>query len=287
LIGIYQTVCGLLNAFDIPAPDPRQEARATVTPIAEFPVGTFLENLVARHDDSLLVSSLRPPALWYIPPAGNVVSAPQQLHAFEQMVMGIVELESDVFLIATTNGYTTHESTLNRLYLRGWTPGAAVRIEPIAQFPKSARALNGCALIGESVLVVADSAAGRLWRVDLSAEGSASISIWLEHPTMTFHPGEMKPEQPGVNGVRFAPRSGYLYFTSTAQRLFMRVAVDPRTKRPASDPELVAAGTMVDDFCIDEDEGVTYVTTHRQNEANRNGASFRSSVVPKKGSAQA
>lgn len=267
--GMYGIVCGLLTAFEIPAPEPRPATSATVTRLAEFPVGTFLENLVARHDDSLLVSSLRPPALWYVPPGGDAVSAPQQLHAFGEMVMGLVELETDVFLIATTNAYTTHESALNRLDLRGWKPGDAVRVEPIAQFPRGARALNGCALIAERVLVVADSAAGRLWRVDLQSDGRVNISIWLEHPDMTFHPGEMSPEQPGINGVRFAPRSGYLYYTSTAQRLFVRVAVDPHTQRPASEPEVVAAGTMADDFCIDEDAGVAYVTTHRQNTIDR------------------
>jgi AhpD family alkylhydroperoxidase len=231
LSGIYGTVCGMLNTFDIPAPELRPATPATVTPIAEFPVGTFLENLIARHDDSLLVSSLRPPALWYVPPGGDTVSPPQRLHAFGQMVMGLVELEPDIFLIATTNGYTTHESALNRLDLRGWKPGDPVTIEPIVQFPKGARALNGCALISERVLVVADSAAGRLWRVDLHSDGKTSISIWLEHPDMTLHPGEMKPEQPGINGVRFAARSGYLYYTSS----------------------------------------VAYVTTHRQNTIDRVG----------------
>jgi hypothetical protein len=35
-----------------------------------------------------------------------------------------------------------------------------------------------------------------------------------------------------------------LYYTSTAQKLFMRVAVDPVTHEPAGEPELVAAGPM-------------------------------------------
>ena len=268
LIGIYQQVCALLNAFEVPAPEPRAATCATVTPIAAFPVDTFLENLVARRDDSLLVSSLRPQALWYVPPGGDAVSAPQLLHAFPQNVMGLVELEPDVFIVVTSNVYTTHESALSRLDLRGWTPGTAVRVEPVVQFPKAARMLNGCTLIAQHVLIVADST-GRLWRVDVHPDGRASISIWLEHPSMEMRPGEMKPEQPGVNGVRFAPRSGYLYYTSTAQRLFVRIAVDPGTQRPFGEPEIVAGGTMADDFCIDEDGGVAYLTTHRQNTIDR------------------
>ena len=38
---------------------------------------------------------------------------------------------------------------------------------------------------------------------------------------------------------------------------------------PAGPPELVVAGRMFDDFCIDEDAGVLYVTTHRQNTIDR------------------
>ena len=45
----------------------------------------------------------------------------------------------------------------------------------------------------------------------------------------------------------------------------MRVPVDPTSLEPAGEPELVVAGRMGDDFCIDEDAGVIYLTTHRQN----------------------
>ena len=45
----------------------------------------------------------------------------------------------------------------------------------------------------------------------------------------------------------------------------MRVPVNPATLEPAGEPEFVVAGRMGDDFCIDEDAGVIYLTTHRQN----------------------
>ena len=28
------------------------------------------------------------------------------------------------------------------------------------------------------------------------------LLLWLKHYSMLYHPGEMKPEQPGVNGVQ-------------------------------------------------------------------------------------
>jgi hypothetical protein len=75
----------------------------------------------------------------------------------------------------------------------------------------------------------------------------------------------MKPEQPGVNGVRYATKTNYLYYTATAKKLFMRVKVNPETSEPANSPEIVVTGRMGDDFLIDEDAQVIYLTTHRQN----------------------
>lgn len=45
----------------------------------------------------------------------------------------------------------------------------------------------------------------------------------------------------------------------------MRVKVDPRTFDPVGTPELVVAGRMGDEFCLDEEAEVVYLTTHRQN----------------------
>ena len=49
----------------------------------------------------------------------------------------------------------------------------------------------------------------------------------------------------------------------------MRVRVDPQTHDPDGTPELVDNGMMADDFCLDEDAGVAYVTTHRENTIDR------------------
>jgi hypothetical protein len=77
------------------------------------------------------------------------------------------------------------------------------------------------------------------------------------------------PPQPGINGVRYGAKTGYLYYTSTAQKVFMRVPVDPTTLDPAGAPEFVAAIDNADDFCVDEDAGFAYVTRHRANTLDR------------------
>jgi hypothetical protein len=49
----------------------------------------------------------------------------------------------------------------------------------------------------------------------------------------------------------------------------MRVRVNPETYDPASGPELVASGRLADDFCIDGEAAVAYVTAHRENRIDR------------------
>jgi hypothetical protein len=245
--------------------------RARLTVAATFPEHFFLENLVMRADGSILVTVLNRKELWYVPPvtAGLPVE-PRLMHGFGEPPLGVVEsAEPDVFLLCTSNIYTSHESHLHRLDLRSWQQGARVTPQTSLAFPKSAGGLNGACLVAPTVLLVGDSLAGLIWRVDLHREGEAELRVWLKHASMDYVPGEKKPEQPGVNGVRFAERSGYLYYTATATQVFMRVKVDPATQHPTSEPELVADGHQYDDFCIDEEAGVAYVTTHRENSIER------------------
>ena len=284
LAGIYHTICALLNGFEIPSPEPGRAAQhrtvpdhvpatpepARLTLVASFPPAYFLENLAIRADHSVLVTVANKQELWYVPPTtGTLPVNPSLLFRFDEVTTGIVETEPDVFHILTGNGYTTHESYLRRLDLRGWSPGAPVRPELVMQFPKEARAPNGACLIAPGVMLVADCFASLIWRIDLPAGGKPTFRVWLHHDSMGYYPGQLKPEQPGVNGVRYAARSNHLYYTATAKKLFMRVAVNPDTHEPAGEPELVMAGRMGDDFCIDEDANIAYLTTHRQNTIDR------------------
>jgi hypothetical protein len=77
------------------------------------------------------------------------------------------------------------------------------------------------------------------------------------------------PPQPGIQGVRYAVRTGYLYYTSTARKLLMRVPVDPSSHDPAGVPGCIAGNIMADDFCLDEDADVAYLPTHQQNTIER------------------
>jgi len=194
------------------------------------------------------------------------------VHTFDHPITGVVEAAPDVVVVSLTEGYTTHESHLARIDFTGWTPGDPVSPEIIYTFDERARGLNGSCLLSPSVMLVADCFAGLIWRVDLSDRArSASARVWLAHDTMADDPDSEvpPPPQPGVNGVRYGARTGYLYYTSTAQKVFMRVAVDPTTLDPTAAPEFVAAIDNADDFCLDEEAGFAYITRHRANTIDR------------------
>src|SRR6202030_3830322 len=115
-----------------------------------------------------------------------------------------------------------------------------------------ARGLNGSCLIAPDTSSL-PTLAGLIWRVDLRPSGKAEPCVWRTHESMAHTPDTLPPPpQPGVNGVRYASKTKHLYYTSTGQKLFMRVRVDPQTHDPDGTPELVDNGMMADDFCIDE-----------------------------------
>lgn len=245
----------------------------TLTPVAYFPEKYFLENLAVRGDGSVLITAVLQKELWCVPgPEPRASVSPVLGHTFEHLVTGIVEAEPDVFIVSLSDAYTTHESHLARVDLNGWTPGDPVSPDIIFTFDERVRGLNGSCLLGPGVMLAADCFAGLIWRIDL-AEGarSATARLWLAHDTMAMDPDSdvAPPPQPGVNGVRYGARTGYLWYTSTAQQVFMRVPVDPTTLDPAGDAEFVAAIDNADDFCLDENAGFAYVTRHRANTIDR------------------
>jgi hypothetical protein len=245
----------------------------TLTPIAYFPEKYFLENLAVRADGSVLVTAVLQKELWCVPisePRADV--RPVLVHTFEHMISGIVEVQPDVFIVSVTDAYASQQSHLARVDLTKWTPGESLSPEIIFSFDDQRTGLNGSCLIGPGVMLLADSFAELIWRIDLGPDAkSATARIWLAHDTMAMDPdsGLPWPPQPGVNGVRFGAKNGYLYYTSTAQKVFMRVAVDSKTLDPAGNAEFVAAIDNADDFCLDEDAGCAYVTRHRANTVDR------------------
>jgi hypothetical protein len=244
-------------------------AQAQLTVVAEFPEKYFLENLAVREDGSILVTALNRNELWLVPaPAEGTLVEPALVHTFEFNTMFVVEWRPDRFLVGVSDVYHTRDARLYEMDMRGWAVGQKAAPRLLLDFPEPKVGLNGGCLLAPNVLLAA-GAANLIWRVDLADDGTASARIWLQHDNMKNRPGEMKPDQPGANGVQYAARSGYVFYTTTSQQLMMRVRVDPRTLDPVDLPEFIAGGRQWDDFLIDEDEQVAYATTHCENTIDR------------------
>jgi hypothetical protein len=240
-------------------------ATAHITTIASFPENFFLENLAVRADGSILVTVLNHKQLWYLPaPNGGQPVAPALVHTFDQFATGIAETEPDIFYVSTAT-----RGSLERFDFRGWEPRTPLRPTRVLTFDEPA-GLNGSCVIAPGVLLLADSLAGVIWRVDLADDGlRATASVWLKDPSMAPNPDNgltsVLGPQPGINGIRYAARTHVVYYTATARKLFMSVAVDPTTHAAVGEPEVVVADITADDLCLDEDAEIAYLTTHTDN----------------------
>ena len=246
----------------------RTASTAEVTTVAKFPEHHMLENLAVRSDGSILVVASPQREVWYVPsPSEGLPVEPVLLHTFGdgQLAQSFVEAEPDIFYVATYG-----RPSLHRFDLRRWTPGTPVNPTKVLDFEPAAGP-NGSCLLAPGVMLFADCVEGLIWRVDLSDDGlRATARVWLKHDTMAAGAGRppvrfsdtMEVPFPGINGLRFGPKTNSVYYSCSSQELFMRVAVDPATQEPIGEPEHIADVRSVDDLCVDEDAGVAYLTRH-------------------------
>lgn len=168
--------------------------------------------------------------------------------------------------LAMPASLSVHDNYLCRLDLRGWTPGRPTKPQRMLAFPRTMLGINGCCALTPVRLLVADTFGGAIWRIDFDNDDGAETKLWLKHESMAHVRDTLPPPpQPGINGLRYSTKTNHLYYTTTGQKLFMRVVVDPASCEPAGEPEQVCSGGMYDDFCIDDARGVAYLTLHREN----------------------
>ena len=81
----------------------QSQPQTRLTIAASFPAHFFLENLVVRQDDSMLITVVTRKELYYLPPPRpDAEVKPVLLHTFDELATGIAELEPDVFVVFTT-----------------------------------------------------------------------------------------------------------------------------------------------------------------------------------------
>lgn len=67
----------------------------------------------------------------------------------------------------------------------------------------------------------------------------------------------------GVNGIRV--RNGLLYFNNPSRGTFCSVPISPTTGKKAGSVRIIARDLDLDDFEVDENRGLAYITTGTEN----------------------
>ena len=212
--------------------------RAATEIIAQWPAGTFLENLTPDLDgESWLVTAPSDKAIYR-------VGLDQRVHTAAQVD-------------GTPTGITSHRAVgvLAAVGTQGQPDWRLARItahgaEDVCALPHVLSA-NGLTWAGDRLLV-ADSGRSNIVAVDVAA---GTTAVWLEHPLLT--PVSPDSPLPGVNGLDF--HAGSVIISSSDRGLILTVSAT--SERPAADLRVVAERLVGDDLAV-ADDGRIFVATH-------------------------
>ncbi|KAK0721120.1 hypothetical protein B0H67DRAFT_484028 [Lasiosphaeris hirsuta] len=231
--------------------------RPSIRQLCQFSNPTWIENIAVRSNGQLLVTLFSSPELYQIDPF-DPNPTPELVARFPNAlgILGITELEEDVFAItkgnfsSETGNVAPASFSVWKADLRGGTPA----LSRIADVP-AATILNGVSTVkqGSKFVILADSMAGVLWRVNLeTAEYDIILNSTATQPTTPFPVGW------GANGVH--ARDGNLFFTNSDRGLYRARIHDDGTL--GGRVEVVANLTGADDFTFDA-RGQVYLSRGR------------------------
>ena len=228
----------------------------TISPstLVEFPNPTWLENFAVRPNGQLVITLIGLPEAYIYDPI--VPGPPTKLFNIPGYLalLGIVEFTPDVFYFVAGN-FSSAETPLDegvgtygifKIDLRAdSSPHAPTKI---LDMPK-ATFLNGLDILSkeDGLLVVADSGLGLIWKIDVFKR---EYEVFIDVPEMKIASDAASNVQLGVNGVHI--QDGFLYFTSSTQKLFCRVKITPSgSGYTIGTIEILATEIFSDDFTLD------------------------------------
>jgi hypothetical protein len=217
---------------------------AATTTLAEFPKGTFLENIAADAGGRLFINSHLDGKVYRIDSQGRR----SQWASIDGTIAGIaLNPDGSALVSGWIKGVEPAVFTIDP---QGQS--ALLMRLPGSQFP------NGVVRLGTGRYLLADSYRGAIWAID-SVKKSATI--WLEHESLTR--ADATNPTPAANGVKVF--GGALYVSNTARQLLIRI---PIVNGAAGTPQTLMRDVGLDDFAFDE-SGVLYGATHVYNSVVR------------------
>lgn len=253
----------LPSALSIPASCGWQNATNTTT-LQVVPDAQTLENIALRSDGDILATSVASPKLFGLSSQGE--HPPITIAEIPGVtgLLGIAELEENVFYVVGSNLTATENSNgVWRVDIRNFQAAQnGTVIQPastslVTRIP-SALQLNGMTRLASNDtknLLISDSAQGNVIRLNVDTRAVETV---LEEP-------EMAPLTTGlsigVNGIRI--RDNKLYFVSLDQGLFAGVPISLASGAAVGPVETLASNiTFGDDFTTSEDGRWAYVATN-------------------------
>ena len=223
-----------------------------------------LENIAVRSNGDILATSVASPKLFRLSSQGDhPVIAVAEISGVTGL-LGITELEKDVFYVLGSNLTSSEDSNgVWRVDMRNFQAARnGTVVEPsstslVTRIP-SALQLNGMTRLAPNDtknLLISDSARGHVIRLNVDTE---TVDTVIQEP-------EMAPLATGldigVNGIRI--RDNKLYFVSLDQGLFARVPISLASGATAGPVQILASNiTFGDDFTVSEDGECAYVATN-------------------------
>lgn len=250
-------------ALSIPTSCSWQNA-TSITTLQVVPDTQTLENIALRSNGDILATSTASPTLFGLSSQGEHPPIPIAEIPGVTGLLGIAELEEDVFYVVGSNLTSTENSNgVWRIDIRDFQAAQnGTVIQPastslVARIP-SALQLNGMARLASNdtkSLLISDSAQGTVIRLNVDTK---VVETATQEPEMATLPAGLGI---GVNGIRI--RDNKLYFVSLDQGLFAAVPISLASGAAVGPVETLASNiTFGDDFALSEDGRWAYVATN-------------------------
>jgi sugar lactone lactonase YvrE len=214
---------------------------AASTTIAEFPKGTFFENIVVNSQGEYYVTSVFDGKIYRFAQDGTY----SQFAQIRGMATGItLDKNENVVAVGAVDGKVPSVFHFNK----NGTLESTTTIE-------GGWLLNGVTRLKGDKFLIADSYTDRIFEFDLATK---QYSVWLADESISRTAKTVSI--PGVNGLEVFGNTVYVSNMDKAQIVKVPIQKDGK----AGTPQVFVQGVFVDDFSLDK-KGNIYLTTHAYN----------------------
>lgn len=232
---------------------------ATTSPelVYQYDTPTWIENFVVRDDGHILPARATSAILTQLDLCEGTQETVTNKSSVGNAIMGITEVVPDLFAMSTMYcdlsklACTPGTGITWSVDLRGTANVHDAHVMKLVEGPSKKSLLNGMAGLNKRKVLMVDQALGGIWAVDM-VKGGATMVIQDEAMQDPQDQGN------GVNGIRV--RKNTLYFNNPSRGTFCRVPINMETGAAVGQVHTIAKGLELDDFEVDEDRGLVYVT---------------------------